>query len=94
MCSLPILNRFLQILTTVFPTGVCAACRRALFVVLFDEFSERNLAALMAEFLDEERVIVMHEANRAKSLKLADADKVVTVKELLSANGWEFLDED
>jgi hypothetical protein len=52
----------LAVLRRVFPLGVDSDQRRVLLVALWDQLSEENFGLLLSEFLDDEQVVAVDEA--------------------------------
>ncbi len=88
----PHLERLRVILTSAFPAGVSATTRRALLIVLWDELSEENFGRVLAEFLDDEAVVIVDEAIKAVSGS-PDSRRAQGVKAELRAHGWPFEDD-
>jgi hypothetical protein len=90
----PHLQPYLGMLKESFPRGVTRAERAALLSLLFSQFSERNLADLLAEFLDDERVVVIADAIKAVSKSDRDLVTIRRVRTVLADHGWDFDDGD
>lgn len=88
------LKPYLRMLNHAFPKGVRGNERAALLSLLFDQFSERNLRDLLAEFFDDERVLVLDEAIKAATDPGTDLATLVRVRSALSGQGWDFDDGD
>ena len=60
----------------------------ALLAVLQEDFSEENLAILVAELVEGEDVVVANEAAAAISIHKPRAEDVNRVRRLLLLHGW------
>lgn len=81
------LQPMLTLLQRAFPTGVPERDYPALLVVLQGLLSEENLAAVVAELVDSERVVVANDAAAASSIRRPKREDVERVRALLEANG-------
>jgi hypothetical protein len=80
-------------LRRLFPQGVPEAEYFALLAVLAEDFSERQLAGVMAEVMDDELVVMSHDIARAQSTHRPPFMVREAMKARLAASGWEFDDE-
>ena len=62
---------------------------RALLVVLQEDLPEYPLGQVVAEFMNEEAVVVINDAAAAASILRPTEDEVQRVRLKLVANGWE-----
>jgi hypothetical protein len=81
------LQPVLVLLQRAFPAGVPERDYPALLVVLQDLLSEENLAAVVAELVDSERVVVANDAAAASSFRRPKREDLERVRVLLEANG-------
>lgn len=81
------LQPVLALLQRAFPASVPERDYSALLVVLQDLLSEENLAAVVAELVDSERVVVANDAAAASSIRRPKREDVERVRVLLEANG-------
>ena len=81
------LQPVLALLQRAFPTGVPQRDYPALLVVLQDLLSEENLAAVVAELINSERVVVSNDAAAASSIRRPKREDVEHIRALLEANG-------
>ena len=83
----------LEVLRLAYPEGVPPAQRAALLVALFEDMSERNLADLLAEFLDDEKVVILDEAIHTSNKRRPSEQELKEVRHQLRSAGWEFSDD-
>jgi hypothetical protein len=81
------LRPVLALLQRAYPGGVPRQDYWALLVVLGDLMSERNLAAVVAEFIDGETVVVANDAAAADSIRRPARHDVTRVRAVLDAHG-------
>lgn len=74
-------------LRRAYPQGLPDRDYDALLVVLQGFLSEENLAAVVAELVDGERVIVANDAAAASSIRKPSPEDVKRVRSLLEKNG-------
>jgi hypothetical protein len=86
------LGPYLAILQRAYPHGVPSGDYPALLVVLQDLMSEENLAAVVAELIDGERVVVANDAAAAVSVYRPNHGDIKRVREFLGQNGMIFDD--
>jgi len=79
----------LAMLRRAFPEGVPDGDYLPLLVVLREGLSERNLAVVVAELMDDEIVVVDNDAAAAVSVRRPPATEVVRLRDRLIAVGWE-----
>jgi len=77
----------LEVLRRAFPSGVPDSDYLALLVVLQDHLSEENLAAVVAELVDGETVVVANDAAAACSNRRPERRDVERVRALLASCG-------
>jgi hypothetical protein len=85
----PHLAVLLPVLKSAFPDGVSELTRVALLAVLWNELSEENFGILLAEFLDDEAVVVVRDAILALDDPSA-ATAMGDVEQRLRESGWRF----
>ena len=78
----------LTMLRRAYPDGVPDQDYMPLLVVLHEEFSARNLAAVVAELVDGEPVVVDNDAAAAMSRQRPNASDVERVRKFLLEHGW------
>jgi Protein of unknown function (DUF3349) len=76
-------------LRRAFPRGVPQCDYAPLLVVLGSELSEGNLAAVMAELVDGEIVVIENDAAAAMSYRRPQPGDVIRVREYLEESGWK-----
>lgn len=81
------LQPILAQLQGAFPTGVPERDYPALLVVLQGLLSEENLAAVVAELIDGEKVVVANDAAAASSVHRPRREDIERVRAVLEANG-------
>lgn len=81
---------YLRMLRLAFPAPPTGDERRALIHVLFFDLSERAFASLLAEYLDEERVVVLNEAIHVVNGPSPPPDLMYLVRVKLRGQGWDF----
>ncbi|MER7586908.1 DUF3349 domain-containing protein [Micromonospora sp. NPDC127501] len=84
----PYLARELEILRRAYPGGVPDADYLPLLVVLWPDFSDRNLADVVAELVHGHPADVNHHATLAVGPKRPPASDVERVRELLASAGY------
>ncbi|GAB3187136.1 DUF3349 domain-containing protein [Micromonospora palomenae] len=85
----PYLARELEILRRAYPDGVPDEDYLPLLVVLWPDFSDRNLADVVAELIHGHAVDVNHDATLAAAgPKRPPASDVERVRELLASAGY------
>jgi hypothetical protein len=86
----PHLRSVLETLRKAYPDGVPGEDYLPLLVALWPDFSDRNLAAVVAELLDGEPAIVSHDATAAIGVQRRPSPQDVNrVRGLLAAAGYE-----
>ncbi len=75
-------------LRQAYPRGVPDQDYAPLLVVLQEHLSARNLAAVVAELVDGETVVVENDAAAALSHRRPKPSDVKRVREFLEARGW------
>lgn len=88
------LQRMLALLQQAFPPGVPEGDYAALLVVLQRLLSEENLAAVVGELIDSERVVVANDAAATSSIRRPRREDVDRVRAALDANGLRLGDSD
>lgn len=88
------LRPVLAILRQAYPDGLPRQDYFPLLVVLGDLLSERNLAQVVAEFIDGETVVVDNDAAAAHDYRKPARHDVVRVRAALDAHGMADLDEE
>lgn len=78
-----------ELLRRAFPDGVPREDYLPLLVVLREGLSERNLAAVVAELMDDEITVVDNDAAAATSVRRPPATDVQRVRDKLAEAGWE-----
>jgi Protein of unknown function (DUF3349) len=81
------LQPILTLLRQVYPEGVPERDYLALLVVMQGLLSEENLAAVVAELVDGERVVVANDAAAADSILRPNLEDVKRIRAVLEANG-------
>ncbi|MCO1595692.1 DUF3349 domain-containing protein [Micromonospora sp. RHAY321] len=90
----PALARELSILRRAYPDEVPDEDYRALLVVLWPDFSDRNLAAVVAELVGGEPALVAHDATAAVAGQVRPlARDIERVRERLASAGYVADDE-
>lgn len=89
----PVLEELLGVLRDAFPHGVPAEDYFPLLAVLAEDMSERSLAALVAELVDGETVVISNDAAAAQSNKRPSSADRASMRHRLIAAGWEFDDD-
>ena len=84
----------LAVLRAAYPTGLPDGDYLPLLAVLHDGYSERQLAALVAEFTGRERVVVDNDHARAVSSHRPDGQQVASVRARLEEAGYGALPQD
>lgn len=84
----------LEALRRAYPGGVPERDYLALLVVLQDLLSEENLAAVVAELIDGEKVVVANDAAAACSHKRPERGDVERVRTLVGEHGLTFEEPD
>lgn len=79
----------LELLRRVFPHGVTQEDYLPLLVVLREGLSEENLAAVVAELMDDEIAVVDNDAAAVASVRRPPATDVKRVRDKLAEAGWE-----
>ena len=87
------LRPVLALLQRAYPDGVPRQDRPAMLVVLGDLLCEENLAQVVAEFTDDETVVVANDAAAAYSVSTPARHDVARVRAGLEAHGLAELDE-
>jgi hypothetical protein len=85
---------YLEILRTAFPATPVGEQLSALLRVLFGDMSEETFGDLLAEYLDEERVVVINNAVLAVTCNAPDHQLDLSIRLMLEEHGWEFDSED
>jgi hypothetical protein len=89
------LMEILDILQRAYPDGLPRADYFPFLVVLQIDMNEENLSRVVAEFLDDETVVIANDAVKAASGSVPRPEEVARVRIRLEAAGWEpELDED
>jgi hypothetical protein len=84
----------LAVLQRTYPDGVPQQDYLAVLVVLGDLLAEENLALVVAEFTDDETVVVANDAAAAQSVNRPSKQDVTRVRAALEAHGLaELYDE-
>jgi hypothetical protein len=84
----------LALLQRAYPDGVPKKDYPAVLVVLGDLLSDRNLAQVVAEFTDDETVVVANDAAAAHSVAPPAKRDVTRVRAALEAQGLADLDDE
>ena len=87
------LRLVLAVLRQTYPDGVPRQDYPAMLVVLGDLLCEGNLAQVVAEFTDDETVVVANDAAAAHSVSPPARHDVARVRAALEAHGLADLDE-
>lgn len=66
--------------------------REALMATIYEQFSERNLAVVLAEVFEQDRHVLLAEAIDAYA-RLRDSNAADSMRLLLTAHGWDFDDD-
>ncbi|WP_433128324.1 DUF3349 domain-containing protein [Micromonospora sp. CA-240977] len=86
----PPLRRELEVLRRAYPEGLADEDYLPLLVVLWPDFSDRNLAALVAELIGGQPAIVSNDAAAAVAgRRRPPPQDVDRVRELLASVGYE-----
>ena len=88
------LRPVLALLQRAYPDGVPKKDYPALLVVLGDLLSDRNLAQVVAEFTDDETVVVANDAAAAHSVAPPAKQDVTRVRAALEAHGLADFDDE
>jgi hypothetical protein len=88
------LRPVLAILQRTYPEGVPRQDYRALLVVLGDLMCDENLALVVAEFTDGEKVVVDNDAAAAHSINPPQPRDRARVRAALEAHGLADLDDE
>jgi hypothetical protein len=88
------LRPVLAMLRQAYPGGLPRQDYFPLLVVLGDLLSERNLAAVVAEFIDGETVVVDNDAAAAYNIRRPARHDVARVRAALDAHGLADLEEE
>ena len=88
------LRPVLALLRRAYPDGLPRQDYFPLLVALGDSLSERNLARVVAEFIDGETVVVDNDAAAAHSIRPPARSDVTRVRALLDGHGLADLDEE
>ncbi|WP_433266848.1 DUF3349 domain-containing protein [Micromonospora vinacea] len=80
---------YLHILRRAYPDGLPEKDYLPLLVVISEDFSERGLARLVADFIDGEVVVVENDAAAALSTRRPLPADVERVRAHLGASGYE-----
>jgi len=83
----PYLQTTLTTLQRIYPQGVPEGDYLALLVALHDLLSDRNLAAVVAELIDGETVVVANDAAAAQSIRRPKTEDVKRIRAVLAENG-------
>jgi hypothetical protein len=78
----------LAILRRAYPQGLPERDYMPLLVALEEDLSARNLAAVVAELVDGETVVVENDAAAAMSRSRPSVSDVERVRKLLMDHGW------
>jgi hypothetical protein len=84
----PALMEVLNLLQRAYPDGFPKADYFPLLAVLQTDMSEENLSNVVAEFLDDETVVIANDAAKAASLSIPRPEEVRRVRGRLEAAGW------
>ena len=84
----------LAVLRAAYPAGLPDEDYLPLLVVLNDGYSDRQLAALVAEFAGRERVVVDNDHAALVSGEKPDRQRVTAVRSRLAEAGYEALDQE
>lgn len=79
----------LEMLRRAYPDGVPRDDYFPLLVALRDDLSDENLAAVVAELLDDEIVVVDNDSAAAVSIHRPSPRDVTRVREQLLRSGWD-----
>jgi hypothetical protein len=90
----PHLEPDLAVLRRAYPHGLSDEDYLPLLAVLHSQFSDRNLAALVAELVDGEIVVVDNDAAAAAGYRRPPPAEIERVRQHLLANGYEEDDQD
>lgn len=77
-------------LRRAFPDGVPAEDYMPLLAALYDQFSDRNLAEVIAEVADVEQYVVANDIPKASYTEPPPEADVERVRQRLLAVGWDF----
>jgi hypothetical protein len=88
------LRPVLAILQQAYPESLPQPDYRALLVVLGDLMCDRNLALVVAEFIDGEPVVVDNDAAAAQGYRKPARHDVTRVRAALDAHGLADLDDE
>ena len=83
------LLELLVILRRAYPRGVPPEDYDALLLVLQGDMSAENLAAVVAELVDGDPVVVENDAAAAASVRRPSSEEVWRVQAHLTAHGWK-----
>ena len=86
------LAKYADILKSLRPQLATTDEREALMAAIYDDFSERNLAEVLADVFEADRHVLLGQAIDAFS-RLRDAPSAVHMRDVLEARGWDFHDE-
>ncbi len=85
----------LDILRRAYPDEFPMTDYSPLLAVLQTDMSEENLSRVVAEFLNDETVVIGNDAAKAASVSVPRPEEVARVRSRLQAAGWRpELDED
>lgn len=82
------LTAVLDIVRRAYPDGLPKADYYPLLAVLQTDMSEENLSVVVAEFLDDETVVIANDAAKAASMLVPSPDDIIRVRSRLEAAGW------
>lgn len=88
----PPLTAVLHILQRAYPDGLPMADYYPLLAVVQTDMSEENLSQIVAEFLDDELVVIANDAAKASAASVAGPDDAIRVRSRLEACRVEFRD--
>jgi hypothetical protein len=87
----PHLAKYVAILRDIRSMLVTDELRQAMMAAIYEEFSERNLATVLAAGLDEDQHLMLAEAIGAHS-RLGNSSAAMEMRRLLAERGWDFDD--
>jgi hypothetical protein len=75
-------------LRRAYPDGLPKADYYPPLAVLQTDMSEENLSHVVAEFLDDETVVIANDAAKPASVLVPSPDDIIRVRSRLEAAGW------
>jgi hypothetical protein len=83
------LMEVLELLQRAYPDGLPRADYLPLLAVLQVDMSEENLSRVVAEFLDDETLVIANDAAKAASVSTPRREEIGRVRSRLEAAGWK-----